>query len=101
MRIGKKSNLSEQGDFKIEWIGTGQKAECPSNPKYPKGTHIDGRIDPKDPSCYVKLPYPSPCVGGYKATCNICGLIIGVTAAGRKDDPNGFEITCNLHGTKQ
>jgi hypothetical protein len=96
-----KATGSEPGNFKIVWNSAGRTAQCPSDPKYPRGIHIDGRIDKAEPSCFVKLPYPAECVGGYRATCNICGLVIGITAAGRPDDPKSFEITCNLHGTKQ
>lgn len=92
---------SEPGDFTIEWRGTGQKAQCAPNPAHPKGVHIDGRMDKREPACMVKLPYPAPCIGGYKATCKVCGLVIGLTAAGRPDDPKSFEINCNLHPVKQ
>jgi hypothetical protein len=98
MAIG---STSEPGKFTVVWSSTGQKAQKPSDQRYPRGVHIDGRMNKEDPSCIVKLPYPSPCVGAYKATCEICGLVIGITAAGRRDDPKSFEITCNLHGVKQ
>jgi hypothetical protein len=42
---------------------------------------------PGKPSCQAALPYPAEERLVWVVTCKVCGLKVGVTAAGRPDDP--------------
>lgn len=68
------------------------KAQCPPNPQYPDGIAIDGAG--AGPACKVSLPYPAPECGMWMVECDECPLTIGISAAGRADDPISVRIAC-------
>jgi len=68
------------------------KAQCAPNPDYPNGIAIV--VAEHEPSCKVDIPYPAPECGLFLITCNICSLKIGITAAGRPDDPISVVLPC-------
>lgn len=80
-------------NFDINFIKSGRgKAQFASNPKYPDGINID--IAGSKKGCLVKLDYPAPECGTWIIKCNKCLLTIGLTAAGRIDDPVSVIIPC-------
>lgn len=80
--------------FSIEWIDRGREPQCDPNPDYPEGKDVEIVTDPFLPTCETKLPYPAKRCGLYECTCVECGFVVGVTTAGRPDDPRSLKITC-------
>ncbi len=79
--------------FSVKFVPSGRgKAQCASDPEFPDGKDIilsdHGKV------CHLALPYPSPECGVIMVKCNYCGLSIGITAAGRPDDPKSITIRC-------
>ena len=85
----------EQEAHTVEFQPSGRgKAQCPPNPNFPKGTPVDcsdGGI-----ACTKDLPYPAPECGVWIVRCKACGMSVGVTAAGRPDDPTKVTMPCKL-----
>lgn len=79
--------------MKIEWIDRGIKPKCDPNPDYPNGKDLD-LSERAAKTCYTKLPYPAKRIGLYVVECELCGLKVGVTTAGRPDDPRSVRIAC-------
>lgn len=74
--------------------------KCAPNPAYPDGMHAD--ITRGAPHCgTVPLPYPAPCLGMYVVHCTICDHRLGITAAGRPDDPKTVTFACPLGGIRR
>jgi len=67
------------------------KAQCPSDPDYPKGKKI---VIDVQPNCEVALPYPAPECGQYLIRCKTCHASLMITAAGRLDDPVSVTMPC-------
>jgi hypothetical protein len=42
------------------------------------------------------LPYPAKRIGHYRIECELCGLRVACTTAGRPDDPRSIRIACKL-----
>lgn len=76
----------------VTWLTKNRKAQCPPDANFPNGKDID--IAGDFPSCQVDIPYPAPECGTWIVKCAACGLSIGVTAAGRPDDPKSIKIAC-------
>ena len=68
-------------------------ATQPPNPDYPYGIALD-MTKSAQRACSTQLPYPAPGVGTWFVICDICGLSVGVTAAGRADDPTQVKVAC-------
>jgi hypothetical protein len=79
-------------DIHFEPSGRG-KAQCPPNPDFPDGVRVDARTR-RGPVCTIEFPYPAPECGTWFASCRQCRFTIGVTAAGRPDDPRSITISC-------
>jgi hypothetical protein len=75
----------------VIWIGRGEEPQRPPNPDYPDGIDIRSGVTP---FCRVNLPYPAPGCGLWAVKCPRCGLSVGITAAGRADDPRSVELAC-------
>lgn len=67
--------------------------KCPPNPAYPNGVEVN-LASPGERFCLATLPYPAPERLVWHVTCRACGFRVGVTAAGRPDDPTGVRIPC-------
>lgn len=80
--------------WKIEWIDHEREPRVAPNPAYPMGKDIVAVTHPDAPKCSTPLPYPAKRCGLYIAECMECGLRIGVTTAGRPDDPRSLQTTC-------
>ena len=76
------------------WIDSGQEPKHPSNPAYPAGKAVDLTQDPDAPACETVLPYPAPRIGVFIVECSLCRLRVGVTTAGRPDDPRSIKLNC-------
>jgi C4-type Zn-finger protein len=81
------------GAFEIKWIDRRREPQCAADPTYPDGRDVDCRVN-DSPSCVIELPYPAERCGIYVAECRLCGYRIGVTTAGRADDPRKVTLTC-------
>lgn len=89
----------EQEAQTIEFIPSGRgKARCEANPDFPNGIEVD--VSDGKKGCVIKLPYPAPECGVWVVRCNACNTSIGVTAAGRIDDPISVKIACKFIGTE-
>lgn len=86
--------------FAIEWLDKGREPQCAPNPDYPEGKDLDMSGD-ADRVCSTKLPYPAKRCGLYIIECKTCGLRVGVTTAGRPDDPRSVKFACGKTGTMQ
>lgn len=79
--------------FNIEWIDRQRESQCAPDPAYPTGKEIKLFVDGM-PHCKAELPYPAKRCGVYIVECTRCGLSVGVTTAGRPDDPKSIELSC-------
>jgi len=79
--------------FKIVWLDSGKEPRCASNPDYPHGIEPD-LSSGASKTCTVMLPYPAKRVGAYSIECQTCGLRVGITTAGRPDDPRSVKLAC-------
>jgi hypothetical protein len=78
-------------DITIEWQDFGREPQCAPDSNYPAGKDLSMGVEP---NCYVELPYPAKRCGLYIISCAKCGLSIGVTTAGRADDPRSIRLPC-------
>lgn len=77
----------------VEWIDHGREPQCAPNPKYSAGVDVD-ISGGAERACTTKLPYPAQRCGAYVVTCEVCGTRVGVTTAGRPDDPRSVKVAC-------
>jgi hypothetical protein len=80
----------------IVFLDSGRDPEIPPNPQYPTGKFVDASYG-TSMTCDVELPYPAPRWGVMFIKCSKCGLNIGITVAGRPDDPSGIRLSCKDH----
>lgn len=80
-------------DFSVNFLSHNRKAKCAPNPAYPDGMDADLAGDAKL-ACLAELPYPAECCGVWIVECETCGLRVGITAAGRPDDPRTAKLPC-------
>lgn len=79
--------------FGIEWQDSGREPRVAPNPSYPDGIAVD-MSDGAERTCTVTLPYPARRIGAYLIHCRLCGLRVGLTTAGRPDDPRSVRLAC-------
>lgn len=80
--------------FEVSWVWRSREpAKCEPDPDFPYGNATDISTSSR-PSCEVEFAYPAPGVGTWIAHCETCGYTIGVTAAGRADDPTKVRFNC-------
>jgi hypothetical protein len=49
-------------------------------------------------SCFTFLrPYPTPRCGKFMVKCDVCGEMVIVTTAGRRDDPRSVRLPCKVN----
>lgn len=77
----------------VTWEGLGRKAQVAPNPHYPEGVALDA-TGGHPIQCATTLPYPAPECGTYFVECDMCGRRLGITAAGRPDDPRVITLPC-------
>lgn len=83
-----------EGSLTAFFVGEGRMPKCAPNPDFPNGTPCD--MAPGGIGCTIELQHPTPCCGVWIINCDICGYSVGVTAAGRPDDPSTIRIACQL-----
>jgi hypothetical protein len=81
--------------FAVVWNDRGCPPKNPPDPTYPKGKDVD-LSQPGRASCRVDLPYPAARIGMYVVRCEECGATVGVTTAGRPDDPRSVRVPCRI-----
>jgi hypothetical protein len=81
--------------MKVIWYDAGREPKCAPNPAYPDGVDIDGS-EGATATCTAELPYPARRCGHYTVECETCGLSVGVTTAGRPDDPRSIKLACKV-----
>lgn len=84
-------------DLSLKWIDKKREPQCDPDPAHPNGVDVDLRDDPDKPSCRTALPYPAKRCGLYVVACKRCGLTVGITTAGRADDPRSVRVPCKTH----
>lgn len=84
------------GQFKIKWWDSGREPQCAPDPDFQNGKDVDLSIWCVDgwPTCEVDLPYPAKRCGVHVVECKLCGLTVGITTAGRHDDPRSLKVGC-------
>jgi hypothetical protein len=80
----------------VRFLDKGRTATSPPNPKYPNGVIVD-MSQGFTKRCDFKLPYPAPRCGVMHVVCNKCGVSVGITVAGRPDDPHTVIIGCHAN----
>lgn len=78
----------------VKWIDRGREPKCAPDPNYPDGKDMDMSFG--GDFCETALPYPAKRCGIYAIECKACGMTVGVTTAGRPDDPRSVKVPC-LH----
>lgn len=81
--------------IKITFLDSGREPQCPPNPSFPDGMHVDMSMG-SSYICTATLPYPAPRCGVMIIGCEKCGLTIAVTVAGRPDDPRTVKLACKI-----
>jgi len=79
----------------VTWLDRGRWPRVKPNPLYPKGVALD-LSNGAARACWTALPYPAKRVGAYVIKCDVCGLVAGVTTAGRADDPHSVKVACKV-----
>lgn len=77
----------------VKWHDAKREPQCPPNPAYPNGFDVDASVGAKA-TCTIDLPYPAKRCGHYEVRCKACGASVGVTTAGRPDDPKSVKMAC-------
>lgn len=82
--------------FAVEWIDRRREPQCQPDPAYPTGKDVMAVYPGEDQfgTCKIELPYPAKRCGVYAVRCARCGMSIGVTTAGRPDDPRSVTVAC-------
>lgn len=88
------SNLTRA---KVDWIDHKREPQCAPDAGYPSGKDLD--CSDGAPSCKIDLPYPAKRCGLYIVECEICGYRVGITTAGRPDDPRSVKMPCKIQGS--
>jgi phage FluMu protein Com len=79
--------------FRVTWVDRYQEPQCKPDPRYPDGVDLD-ISGGKSPNCSTDLPYPAKGIGHFEIKCLNCKQVVGVTTAGRPDDPRSIKIAC-------
>lgn len=85
--------------FSIAWIDHGREPQCAPDPAYPHGVDLD--MSEGAPNCATELPYPAKRCGLYIVECMTCRVRVGITTAGRPDDPRSVRVACRLFSRGQ
>jgi hypothetical protein len=78
----------------VKFLDSGREPQNQPNPNYPSGVTVD--LSGGRPFCATAIPYPAPRCGVMMVTCSECGYKVGVTVAGRIDDPHTVKLPCKL-----
>lgn len=78
--------------FKIEFTNRRGPPRVAPDPAYPNGKDVD--LSEGGATCATGIPYPAEERGVWLVECTRCGLRVGITAAGRPDDPRSARLPC-------
>lgn len=81
-------------NFIVKWIDGGREPQCAPDPAYPNGRDLSMALASAPRTCTAVLPYPAKRCGYYEIECTRCGLLFGVSTAGRPDDPRSARVAC-------
>lgn len=84
--------------FAVNWLDAGREPQVAPDPRYPNGMDVD-LTKGQTPNCRVDLECPAPRCGTYLVACNVCGIRVAITTAGRRDDPRSARIPCKINGS--
>lgn len=79
--------------FNIQWADGFREPQCAPNPSFPDGIDLPNPF-PQQQACKAELPYPAKRCGTYIVECRLCGFVLGITTAGRPDDPRSCMVPC-------
>jgi len=79
--------------MRVKFLDSGREPRCAPNPAYPDGIDVDISLGAAM-TCTTTIPYPAPRCGLMIIECGKCGLRVGVTVAGRPDDPRTVKMAC-------
>lgn len=79
--------------MKVEFLDSGREPKCKPDPDYPEGKDVDASFGASE-TCTAAIPYPAPRCGVMVVNCEQCGLTVGLTVAGRLDDPRSVKMAC-------
>lgn len=85
--------MTEKQNADITWIDSGREPKCEPDPAFPHGVIAD-LAGGHHTTCMFDLPYPAKRCGMYRIVCGKCGFRVGVTTAGRPDDPVAVILPC-------
>lgn len=86
-----------QNKFTSTFVPSGRgNARCTADPRFPNGVTFD--LAGTRLGCVAELTYPAPECGVWHIKCSDCLVAVGVTAAGRADDPRAVIVPCNKKG---
>lgn len=78
--------------FSIDWADAHREATYPADPTYPFGCSIDVALDAPR-ACRAQLP-SAVRIGTWVVRCTLCGYVIALASAGRRDDPRSVRVPC-------
>ncbi len=78
-----------------KWIDFEREPQGRPDPNYPDGIDIDVSAG-KRPACRIELKHPTPRCGMWQVKCQLCGMSVSLTTAGRADDPKSLVVPCNM-----
>lgn len=81
------------GRFQVRWVDFGREPQSEPDPSFPNGRDLIV-AETGQRCCTVKLPYPAKRCGVFIAKCQDCGRSVGMTTAGRPDDPRSLRVAC-------
>lgn len=79
----------------VVFLDSGREPKCAPNPAYPLGKDVD-ISGSAAATCSTPIPYPAPRCGVMFVTCPVCGYSVGLTVAGRIDDPRSVKVPCKM-----
>ncbi|GIK48055.1 MAG: hypothetical protein BroJett013_07520 [Alphaproteobacteria bacterium] len=91
--MSERAKKLDEERFDLAWIDHEREPRCAPNPDYPDGKDVDATFGQR-PACRSSLPYPAARCGLYVVRCKRCKASVGITTAGRPDDPRSVRIPC-------
>jgi hypothetical protein len=77
----------------VNWFDSGREPQAAPDPDCPNGLDLD-LSNGASATCDTALPYPARRCGYYTVICDRCGRGVGITTAGRVDDPRSVKLPC-------
>src|SRR5258708_891822 len=81
--------------LEVNFIDGEREPRCQPNPEFPNGMDVDFS-EGASKTCFSEIPYPAPRCGIMRVYCSQCGISLGLTVAGRVDDPRSIRMPCYI-----